>query len=147
MKIVDVNVLVYIASLESPHHKTLHQWWETAMNGSEPIGLCWPALVGFVKVMSDPRIMPKPVPLNDCIDRVNLWLENRTTELIRETEDHWSVFQLVMLSSSITGKLVHDAHLAALAISRGATLVSCDTDFARFRHLRWENPLTQSRVT
>ena len=33
-----------------------------------------------------------------------------------------------------------DAHLAALAISHGATLVSCDADFGRFRHLRWEDP-------
>jgi predicted nucleic acid-binding protein len=39
------------------------------------------------------------------------------------------------------GSLTTDAHLAALAISHNATLVSCDTDFARFKRLRWENPL------
>ena len=31
--------------------------------------------------------------------------------------------------------------LAALALSHDAVLVSCDTDFARFKGLRWENPL------
>lgn len=40
-----------------------------------------------------------------------------------------------------SGNLVPDALLAALAIEHGLTLCSTDTDFARFRDLRWENPL------
>ena len=31
--------------------------------------------------------------------------------------------------------------LNLLLITRGATLASCDADFARFPGLRWENPL------
>ena len=34
-----------------------------------------------------------------------------------------------------------DAHLAALAIEHGAEVCSADTDFGRFRGLRWTNPL------
>jgi predicted nucleic acid-binding protein len=41
----------------------------------------------------------------------------------------------------MTSRLVPDAHLAALAIDHGLTLCSTDGDFARFRRLRWENPL------
>lgn len=36
---------------------------------------------------------------------------------------------------------VSDAALAALAIEHGLTLCSTDGDFARFRGVRWENPL------
>ena len=32
--------------------------------------------------------------------------------------------------------------LAALAIEHGLTVMSVDTDFARFGEVRWENPLT-----
>jgi predicted nucleic acid-binding protein len=39
------------------------------------------------------------------------------------------------------GNLATDAHLAALAISHAAILMSCDSDFGRFKGLRWENPL------
>jgi predicted nucleic acid-binding protein len=39
------------------------------------------------------------------------------------------------------GNLTSDAHLAALAIEHGAVLCSSDTDFARFRGLKWRNPL------
>ena len=41
----------------------------------------------------------------------------------------------------VRGNLIPDAALAALAIEHGVALASTDTDFARFRELRWENPL------
>ncbi|MBS0400413.1 MAG: PIN domain-containing protein, partial [Proteobacteria bacterium] len=39
------------------------------------------------------------------------------------------------------GNLVTDAHLAALAIQHGCTLMSTDSDFARSSRLKWSNPL------
>ena len=39
------------------------------------------------------------------------------------------------------GNLTSDAHLAALPIEHGAELCSCDSDFARFPGLKWNNPL------
>jgi len=48
-----------------------------------------------------------------------------------------------LLGDDITGNLVPDAHLAALAIEHGLTLCSADGDFARFPGVRWENPLAQ----
>jgi uncharacterized protein len=41
----------------------------------------------------------------------------------------------------VRGSLIPDAALAALVIEHGVPLASPDTDFARFRGLRWENPL------
>jgi hypothetical protein len=38
----------------------------------------------------------------------------------------------------MVGNLGNDAHLAALAIEHGATLVSFDRDFERFAGLRFE---------
>ncbi len=42
----------------------------------------------------------------------------------------------------LRGNLISDAHLAALAIEHGLTLCSVDTDFARFKELRWIDPVT-----
>ena len=39
------------------------------------------------------------------------------------------------------GNLTTDAHLAALAVEHQAELHSTDADMARFRGLRWTNPL------
>ena len=41
----------------------------------------------------------------------------------------------------VQANLVHDAHMAALAIEHGLLLCSTDGDFARFPGLRWENPI------
>jgi predicted nucleic acid-binding protein len=41
------------------------------------------------------------------------------------------------------GNLVHDAHIAALALEHGVTeLLTADRDFARFPALRCRNPFS-----
>ncbi|CAN5815733.1 hypothetical protein BH20ACT4_BH20ACT4_09000 [soil metagenome] len=41
----------------------------------------------------------------------------------------------------LTANAVPDAQLAALAIEHGLSVVSADTDFARFDEIVWRNPL------
>jgi hypothetical protein len=57
------------------------------------------------------------------------------------TERHAEVLADLIDALKPRGGLVHDIHLAALAIEHGLTLCSADGDFARFAGLRWENPL------
>jgi predicted nucleic acid-binding protein len=40
--------------------------------------------------------------------------------------------------------LIHDAHLAALAICHGVEVCSADADFARFTEVRWHNPVAEA---
>ena len=61
--------------------------------------------------------------------------------MVRELDNHWEVLRSLLAETGTAGNLTIDAHLAALAICHAAVLVSCDGDFARFRGLRWENPL------
>ena len=53
------------------------------------------------------------------------------------------MFRNLLASAGAAGNLTSDAHLAALAIERGATVYSADHDFARFPGLRHVNPLTR----
>ena len=59
--------------------------------------------------------------------------------LITPSRRHWELF--TGLSGEITGPLVADANIAALAIEHGCELVTTDSGFARFRGLRWRHPL------
>ena len=36
-----------------------------------------------------------------------------------------------------------DAWIAAIALAHGASVLTLDSDFARFPSVRWENPLSQ----
>jgi predicted nucleic acid-binding protein len=56
-------------------------------------------------------------------------------------ERHRAILGGLLERANVSGNLVPDAHLAALAIEHGLMLCSTDGDFARFPDLRWENPL------
>jgi hypothetical protein len=72
---------------------------------------------------------------------VDDWLAFANTFLVREKDEHWESLRAIIDQTGAAGNLTTDAHLAAL--THGAVLVSCDNDFARFKGLRWENPLAQ----
>ena len=60
---------------------------------------------------------------------------------INPGSQHLSHVRRLLEAVGVGGKLVPDAHLAAIAIEYQAELHSNDADFARFPGLRWRNPL------
>lgn len=140
MKIVDLNVLLYAVNRDAAHHEPVCRWWEESLNGEEPVGLCWSVLLGFLRIATNPRIFPEPLPTEDVLERIDRWLSHENTRLVQETDEHWFILRQLLEQTGTAGNLTTDAHLASLAIGNGATLVSCDSDFGRFGQLRWENP-------
>ena len=55
--------------------------------------------------------------------------------------EHLEIFEALCRESGATGRLVTDAHHAAIAVEHGWTMVSTDSDFSRFPGLRWQHPL------
>ena len=141
MKIVDLNVLLYVVNEDAPHHRALLRWWENALNGDESVGLPWVVLLGFLRISTNPKIFPNPLDPATAIGKIDTWLSLANTYLVREKEDHWDILRTLLAEAGTAGNLTTDAHLATLAITHGAVFVSCDRDFARFRGLRWENPI------
>ncbi len=144
MKLVDLNVLLYAVNADAPHHDKINRWWVNAVNGDESLGLLWVVVLGFLRIATNPKIYPSSMSIDDARAKVDAWLATDTIFLVTEKPDHWSVLSELLADSGAAGNLTTDAHLAAAAITHGATLVSCDGDFARFPHLRWENPLRSS---
>lgn len=141
MKLVDVNVLLYAVNRDTMHHEAVRRWWEAALAGEEPVGLAWTVLVGFLRLATSASVFPEPLKLEQAAARVDAWLRHPNTRVISETAEHWQILKDLLAQSGTAGNLTTDAHLAALAVSHGATLCSCDLDFGRFRLLRWENPV------
>jgi hypothetical protein len=141
MKVVDLNLLLYTVNRDAKHHEPAARWWEAAVNGDESIGLPWVVLLGFLRIATHPAIFSQPLTMEAAVAKVDTWLALTTTRLVREKEEHWDVLRSLLADSGAAGNLTTDAHLAALTITHGAVLVSFDGDFARFKGLRWENPL------
>ena len=142
MKIVDLNVPPYAINKDSAHHNQVHEWWEGAVNGDEPVGLPWIVLLGFLRLSTNPRVFSEPLATEQALERVDAWLSHPNIKLVLERQEHWNTLKRLLGVTGAAGNLTTDAHLSALAIAYGASLVSCDSDFARFRELRYENPLS-----
>jgi predicted nucleic acid-binding protein len=54
---------------------------------------------------------------------------------------HWSIIVRLCEQANVTGNLVSNAYLAAVAIESGCEWITTDRDFARFPGLRWRHPL------
>jgi toxin-antitoxin system PIN domain toxin len=141
VRIVDLNVLLYAVNSDAAQHGLVHAWWERAMNDEDSLGLPWVVLLGFLRLATDARVFPRPLAPEAAAQRIERWLARENVRIVREKDDHWSTLKSLLRNSGTAGNLTTDAHLAALALTHDAVLVSCDADFGRFKGLRWENPL------
>jgi uncharacterized protein len=139
--LVDANILVYASVTTFPQHDPAREWLDQRINGAGPVGLPWSALLGFLRLVTNPRIFGHPVSMAVAWRQVNAWLECATVWTPEPTIRHRELLARLLTLPGVLGNLVPDAHLAALAIEHGLTLCSTDGDFARFPGLRWINPL------
>jgi toxin-antitoxin system PIN domain toxin len=141
VKIVDLNVLLYAVNSDAAPHARVLEWWEAAMNGEETIGLPWVVLLGFLRLTTHPRVFPRPLTPEAAEARVDAWLSVPNVRIVAERDGHWPMLKTLLHASGTAGNLTTDAHLATMAMTYDAVLVSCDADFNRFKGLRLENPL------
>lgn len=141
MILVDANILLYAEDSLNSHHQETHIWWDSQLSGTEAVCLCWTVMSAFIRIGTNPRVFENPLSLEQALVRVQSWLDQPCTRIIRPTERHWTVFKQVLADGQAVANLVTDAHLAALAIEHGCELASTDYDFARFPKLKWKNPL------
>ena len=141
MILVDANLLVYSHNEAAAEHPIARTWFEGALNRTARVGLPWPSLLGFVRLVSNPAIVQHPVRPADAWERVTEWLARDNVWIPQPGPEHSELLGKLLSDARITSRLVPDAHLAALAIEHGLTLCSTDGDFARFPGIRWENPL------
>lgn len=141
MILVDTNLLIYASVDSFPQHERARRWLDGRLNGAAPVALPWATLVGFLRVVTNPRVFEQPTAMTDAWRQVLSWLDCEPTWIPEPTERHPEILGELLAAPGVHANLVPDAHLAALAIGHGLVLCSTDGDFARFAGLRWANPL------
>jgi len=142
MILLDANLLVYAHVRDMPHHEESREWLDQQVNDLPRVGFPWPSLLAFIRLTSNPRIYDRPLRVGDAWRQVKTWLSAPSAWIPLPTEKHQETLdRLLEAEVGMRSNLVHDAHLAALAIEHGLELCSADSDFARFEGLRWKNPL------
>ncbi|MFZ1925522.1 MAG: type II toxin-antitoxin system VapC family toxin [Solirubrobacteraceae bacterium] len=144
MKLPDVNLFLYAYDSRSPSHDAARDWLEQTLSGAETVALSWTVLLAFIRLSTRSTVVEEPLSVDAAIEIVESWLDQPCVTVINPTERHAAILRELLSPLGAAGNLTTDAHLAALAIEHGALLCSCDTDFARFQGLRWEDPLRRS---
>ena len=140
MILLDVNLLVYVYTDSLPQHTQASAWFDGQMAAGTRMGMPWPTLLGFMRTVTNHRIFSQTRGIAHAWGQIDEWLGVPNVWIPEPGPRHRAI--LAGLIPDVTGSnLVSDAHLAALAIEHGLTLCSTDGDFARFRGLKWQNPL------
>jgi toxin-antitoxin system PIN domain toxin len=141
MILVDANLLLYAEDSLSEHHQAARTWWDAQLSGAEPVCLCWPVVTAFIRIGTNVRLHRRPLTLGEAVERVQSWFDQPCVRIIYPAEQHWAIFQVMLRDGKAIGSLVSDAHLAAMAVEHNCILQSTDADFARFKGLKWNNPI------
>ncbi len=143
MKVLDLNLLLYAVNRDAEPHRAAKAWLERTLSGDEAVALPWIVILGFLRLTTSRRVLPRPLTPKQALGVVDGWLSQPPVVALSPGDEHWRILRDLLGETGTAGNLTTDAHLATLAIERGAVLCSTDADFARFPHLRWTNPIRE----
>lgn len=136
MILTDTNVLLHAVNEDSPRHELARDWLNDALSGAEVVAFAWIALLGFVRIATKEAVFSNPLTPGDALDLIDDWLARPLTAILDPGDGHAAIMRELIERAGTAGDLTSDAHLAAIAIERGARIATFDTDFHRFHGLR-----------
>ena len=74
MIVPDINLLVHAYNVESPSHEAARVWWERLLNGTQPVGLPWVVVLGFIRLTTNRQILEHPLPTAAGCAHARAWL-------------------------------------------------------------------------
>ena len=139
--LLDANLLLYAVHERAEQHEHATAWMTEKLNGAVRVGFPWQSINAFLRISTHPRAFQRPLDPATAWERVADWLAAPVAWVPQPGPAYQRIFGELIGTHQVRGNLIPDAALAALAVEHGVTLASTDTDFARFRGLRWENPM------
>lgn len=140
MILPDVNLLLYAINRNSPFHDRARGWWNHTVSSGD-VALCWPVVVGFLRLATSRRALRNPLSVDEATKLIEAWFVRPNVVLLTAAATHWETLARLVRSTGAGGNLTTEAHIAAFAITYGCTLASNAADFGRFPGLRWRNPV------
>jgi toxin-antitoxin system PIN domain toxin len=144
---LDANILLYAVDEDSPFNERAATWLTSVLNGQRRVALPWQTIGAFVRISTHPRVSANPLRTHDAWEYVERWLAAPATWVPPITDRTVELFGTLLTKYHVTGNLVTDAQLAAIAWQIGAQVCSADSDFLRFGEITWLNPVGQQAAT
>ncbi|MFO1157728.1 MAG: TA system VapC family ribonuclease toxin [Reyranellaceae bacterium] len=140
MILPDANILLHAVNSASDQHGVALRAMQRGYEDPRGVAFAWTALLTFLRLSTRRAIFPRPLSVDDALGVVEHWLAHPRAQVVQPGKRHTALLGRLLRSAGTAGNLTTDAHLAALAVEHGATIVSFDRDFARFAGVNWTHP-------
>lgn len=140
MNLVDANVLLYAVNEADPKHEASRTWLDAALSAQEPVGFAWTVLLAFARLSTKVGLFPRPLSVTGAMAVVRAWIDQPPSVIVEPTARHLDLIAGLLGDVGTGANLVSDAHLAALSLEHNGRVISYDSDFGRFRGVRWQRP-------
>ena len=149
MFVVDTNILLYAADLDSLDHEPCRARIDTWRGQASPWYLTWNVIYEFLRVATHPNVFRTPFPIAKAWLFVEAVLASPSLSMLTATFRHSAVAAEVFAEiPDIRGNFVFDAHTAILMREHGIrTIYTRDTDFNRFPFIDVVDPVHEHRRT
>lgn len=140
---VDTNVLVHAVNPGSPFHEACAGELARWRAQRTPWFVTWSVLYEFIRLVTHPRKMRRPVSVLEAWQAVDALLASPGLRVLTATDRHAQVARAVFEETpGLTGNLAHDAHIAILLREHGIRRIyTRDADFFRFPFLEPVDPV------
>lgn len=129
---LDANILVYASNTADRLNEQAEVLVRQLAAGPELVYLFWPTLLGYLRIVTHPAILPRPLAPRDAMRNVEALLNRPHVRSVGEADGFWPLYRAAA-GDQARGNDVPDAHLVALMRQHGVRLIyTRDRDFRRF---------------
>jgi toxin-antitoxin system PIN domain toxin len=137
---VDANILLYASNQSDPIYPQAIQLVTRLAAGPDLLYLFWPVVLGYLRIVTHPAILPKPLSARDAATNAEALLQRPHVRTPGESDGFWELFRQTSRDLA-RGNDVPDAHLIALMRQHGVRRIySRDIGLRRYADIEVVDP-------
>ena len=137
---VDANILVYASNEADLVHEQARALIEGLAAGPALVYLFWPTLMGYLRIVTHPGILPRPLSPALAMRNIDQLFVRPHVRIAGEADGFWTRYRGTA-GEHARGKDVPDAHLAALMRQHDVRRIyTRDGGFRRFEGIEVVDP-------
>lgn len=141
MLLLDVNVLLGAQRFDHPDHAAVRAWFDNML--ADELSFTVPTMLwgSFLRLTTNRRIFTVPTPRDEAFAFIDAVRTQPGHVALDPGQRHVHLLRNLCEEADVSGDLVPDAVIAAVAREHGLEIVTLDRDFARFSSVRHRRPV------
>ena len=107
MILPDVNVLVHAHNADSAVHDVARIWWDKCLSGPEGVGLAWAAMLGFVRITTNRKVVARPISVPAVMTWIDGWLALPHVHIVQPSDSHFARLRKELEDARLKNELLN----------------------------------------